>query len=84
MSGRRVREWSQDGLSGENRLQWDGLDQRGDAVANGVYLLRVSARPAAGGKAPEDIEPFLPWNLSNERRAALGDRTEAPTAPDTS
>ena len=39
---------------------------------------------AAGGKAPEDIEPFLPWNLSNERRAALGDRTEVPTAPDTS
>ena len=28
---------------------------------------------AAGGKAPEDIQPFLPWNLSAERRAALAD-----------
>jgi len=26
---------------------------------------------AAGGKAPEDIQPFLPWNLSAERRAAF-------------
>ena len=27
---------------------------------------------AAGGKAPEDIQPFLPWNLSDERRSELG------------
>jgi transposase len=26
---------------------------------------------AEGGKAPSDITPFLPWNLSDERRAAL-------------
>ena len=26
---------------------------------------------AAGGKPPADIEPFLPWNLSEERRAHL-------------
>ena len=39
---------------------------------------------AAGGKAPNDIEPFLPWNLSDERRAELGDRTELQSAPDTS
>jgi transposase len=26
----------------------------------------------AGGKAPEDIQPFLPWNLSDERRSELG------------
>src|SRR5947209_12596644 len=25
----------------------------------------------AGGQAPKDIEPFLPWNLSEERRAKL-------------
>ena len=24
-----------------------------------------------GGQAPKDIEPFLPWNLSEERRAKL-------------
>jgi transposase len=27
---------------------------------------------AAGGKAPEDIQPFLPWNFSDERRSELG------------
>jgi transposase len=39
---------------------------------------------AAGGKAPEDIQPFLPWNLSDERRAALGAPAVAPSAPNTS
>ena len=27
---------------------------------------------AAGGQAPNDIQPFLPWNLSPEKRAELG------------
>jgi len=31
----------------------------------------------AGGQAPSDIEPFLPWNLSEEMRAKL--RMEKPT-----
>jgi transposase len=35
---------------------------------------------AAGGKAPEDIRPFLPWNLSNERRSELGAPITAPAA----
>jgi transposase len=26
---------------------------------------------AAGGRVPEDIQPFLPWSLSADRRAAL-------------
>ena len=39
---------------------------------------------AAGGKAPEDIEPFLPWNLSEERRWTLAARATAPWAHDTS
>ena len=39
---------------------------------------------AAGGRAPEDIQPFLPWNLSDERRLELGDRTESRSAPNTS
>jgi transposase len=39
---------------------------------------------AAGGKAPDDIEPFLPWNLSAERRAALAMRSATPAAPNTS
>ena len=39
---------------------------------------------AADGKAPEDIQPFLPWNLSGERHAALAMRTTTPAAIDTS
>ena len=39
---------------------------------------------AAGGKALEDVEPFLPWNLSAERRAALALRSTPPTAANTS
>ena len=35
---------------------------------------------AAGGKAPEDIEPFLPWNLS-EDCASLGSSRLGRTAP---
>ena len=30
---------------------------------------------AEGGKAPSDIQSFLPWNLSDERRAALSGHT---------
>jgi transposase len=39
---------------------------------------------AAGGKAPEDIQPFLPWNLSDERREALAMPTPTPATIDTS
>ena len=35
---------------------------------------------AAGGKAPQDIEPFLPWNLSDERRATLAMQATTPAA----
>jgi transposase len=39
---------------------------------------------AAGGQAPKDIQPFLPWNLSADRRADLGLATEEPANPDSS
>jgi transposase len=39
---------------------------------------------ASGGKTPEDIEPFLPWNLSAERRATLALRATPPDPADTS
>jgi len=37
----------------------------------------------AGGKAPEDIQPFLPWNLSPQKRGELSTGTE-PATPDSS
>jgi transposase len=39
---------------------------------------------AAGGKAPDDIQPFLPWNLSPERRVALAEQATSPATADTS
>ena len=39
---------------------------------------------AAGGKPPSDITPFLPWNLSDERRAALSDQSTPPEFADSS
>jgi len=39
---------------------------------------------AAGGKAPEDVQPFLPWNLSDERRVTLGAPAPAPSTHDIS
>jgi transposase len=35
---------------------------------------------AAGGKAPPDIQPFLPWNLSEEQRSKLTEHATAPPA----
>jgi transposase len=39
---------------------------------------------ASAGKTPEDIQQFLPWNLSPERRAALADQAASPSLADTS
>jgi transposase len=38
----------------------------------------------AGGKSPDDIQPFLPWNLSSERRMALAEQAASPSTTDTS
>jgi transposase len=38
----------------------------------------------AGGKTPEDIQPFLPWNLSDERRLTLGAPATVPAGCNTS
>jgi transposase len=39
---------------------------------------------AAGGKSPDDIQPFLPWNLSPERRVALTEQAASPSTANTS
>jgi transposase len=38
---------------------------------------------AAGGQAPPDIQPFLPWNLTEEQRRKLADRARG-AEPDSS
>ena len=39
---------------------------------------------AAGGKSPDDIQQFLPWNLSPQRRVELADQAASPSPLDTS
>ena len=39
---------------------------------------------AAGGKSPDDIQQFLPWNLPPERRVALAEQAASPSTADTS
>ena len=39
---------------------------------------------AAGGRAPQDIQPFLPWNLTAERLADLAMPATTPAADDSS
>ena len=39
---------------------------------------------AAGGKAPQNIQPFLPWNISDERRSQLGGPLTVPLPNNTS
>lgn len=46
VDGRRIRTLleGQTAVAGENSLRWDGRDDRGTAVASGVYLIRISTR----------------------------------------
>jgi transposase len=39
---------------------------------------------AAGGQSPDDIQQFLPWNLSPERRLALAKQAASASTADTS
>jgi peptidase C25-like protein/flagellar hook capping protein FlgD len=43
VSGRLVQKTTMPAASGRNGYHWDGRDQAGDPVANGVYLLQLSA-----------------------------------------
>ena len=44
-AGRLIRVLREEGRPGENStLVWDGRDETGDPVANGVYFMTVEAR----------------------------------------
>jgi len=44
VSGRLVKEADFSAQAGSNAFAWDGRDESGDPVANGVYLVRVAAQ----------------------------------------
>jgi hypothetical protein len=43
VTGRAVRSWETQGAAGPNRVDWDGTDAAGRAVASGVYWYRVTS-----------------------------------------
>jgi hypothetical protein len=54
VSGRLIRNQKLFGVTGYVEWDWDGKDEEGDAIANGVYYLKVTARN--GDKKIERIE----------------------------
>jgi endonuclease I len=52
VSGRRVYGWTKNLKAGEHTLSWSGQNNKGQALPNGVYLLRLQAggRPAGTGR----------------------------------
>src|SRR6185436_11563338 len=44
VSGRLVRQADFSAQAGANAFSWDGRDEAGDPVANGVYLVKVAAQ----------------------------------------
>ncbi len=53
-SGRLIRTLTHFGGLGQVQLPWDGLDEEGDPLANGVYFFRVHVNPRAadGSSSP--------------------------------
>ena len=48
----------------------------GTLASNGIELLRwleawLGACAANGGRPPDDLSPWLPWSMSEDRRRAL-------------
>jgi hypothetical protein len=51
VAGRRVRDLAIDGQAGENYIPWDGRDSEGEKVANGVYIVKLTAEASGGDHA---------------------------------
>jgi hypothetical protein len=47
VAGTRVQRFDLIGFRGFNQIDWDGLDQDSDRLANGVYLYKITARSHA-------------------------------------
>ena len=55
IAGRLIRSWNDFADAGYNyHLRWDGRDEEGDEIANGVYLYRISAKSLDAGDPKSD------------------------------
>jgi len=53
VAGRRIRDFLVDGKAGENYIPWDGTDSRGENVAIGVYLFKLTADAPGASRVTE-------------------------------
>ena len=53
VGGRMVRTLSSPGVSGWGHVLWDGRDEEGDKVSNGVYIYKIMAVSSASGRREE-------------------------------
>jgi hypothetical protein len=53
VGGRMVRKLSSPGVSGWGHVLWDGRDEQGDKVSNGVYIYKITAVSSATGRREE-------------------------------
>ncbi len=51
LAGRLIRTLAGAGARGFNQIDWDGRDEDGDILANGVYLYKIIATQNLGGEA---------------------------------
>ena len=50
LSGRLIRTLDEMGKGGFNQIEWDGRDEDGDELANGVYLYKIIATQRQDGE----------------------------------
>ena len=57
VSGRQIQHirgfWANPGF---NQIPWDGRDEVGDAIANGIYLFKIQAKVLDGDKTIKKTE----------------------------
>ena len=51
LSGRLLRMVEQEGKAGQQRLAWDGRDDRDRVVPPGVYIMEIGLEGDAGAKS---------------------------------
>ncbi|MCA9728933.1 MAG: hypothetical protein KC729_14675, partial [Candidatus Eisenbacteria bacterium] len=63
LAGRKIAHLPEARLTGDQfanqGIAWDGRDEDGDRLANGVYLYKVNARPVDGGASRSRIERLV-------------------------
>jgi hypothetical protein len=56
VSGRLVRKADMDAEAGSNVFEWNGRDEAGDAVANGVYLVQLTSKRTGSSETRKVLE----------------------------